>query len=466
MIFLLSFFMLMVADANSPNAMGYPSLESAHYGVLVKELSGDRYIKSYQENKSFTPASVMKLVTTATALETLGAEFRYMTKLEYRGEIKEGILNGDVIIRGDGDPTLGSAYFYDSPCEFLDVWVRELQVLGVDSIAGSIISDASVFDKQVVPDKWIWEDIGNYYGAGIYGLSCFDNRYSLYFGKTDIDVVAPIDSVVPRCQHLQFDSHVVGANNNRDNAYIYGSPWGFEKQIYGTIPAGRKAFEIKGSLPNPPLVLADLLQQRLEAKGIGVARASEVLWEYAGSLRTGISIWFSPRLGDIVRVTNKESNNMLAEHLLKSTVMFGAGQASLSVAIDSMMALWAAYGLNTEGVKVYDGSGMSRASLLTPEFVVGLIDYMAGSVHRDAFLSSLAIAGVDGTFKYFLDGTDLHAKVLGKSGSMSSVRCYAGIINLSPEEQYSFCIMVNNFTASSAEVRTAIEAYLCDLLVK
>lgn len=462
---LLSFLLLLSILGNPPRESGYPILESAHYGILVKELGEAKYLKTFQNDKSFVPASVMKLITTATALEKLGAEFRYMTKLEYSGKIVDGVLLGDVVIKGDGDPTLGSKYFYDEPCEFLDVWVRELQVLGIDSVAGAVISDASVFDKQVIPDKWIWEDIGNYYGAGIYGLSSFDNRYSLYFGSTPIGELAPVDSVVPACKNLFFDSHVRGADNNRDNAYIYGSPWSFEKQIYGTIPAGREAFEIKGALPNPPFMLADMLKQRLCDAGVGVAKASNVKWTTDGNLRSGVSIWFSPRLGDIVAVTNKESNNMFAEHLLKSTVMFGPSPASISMAIDSMMALWTSYGVETKGVKVYDGSGMSRATLLTPDFVVGVIEYMIQGAEGDEFLSSLAISGVDGTFKFFLDGTDLQGKVYGKSGSMSGVRCYAGVIDRSAEEQYVFCIMVNNFTASSAEVRNAIEAYLCDLLL-
>ena len=464
MLFLLSLVFHFSAFAESSKASVYPALESAHYGVLIKSLGEPNYIKTFQNDKSFTPASVMKLVTTATALETLGGDFHYITKLEYTGEIVEGVLMGDLVITGGGDPTLGSKYFYDSPCEFLEVWAKEILVLGIDSIAGAVIADASVFDKKVIPDKWLWEDIGNYYGAGCYGLSCFDNLYELYFGETAIGDLTSVDSVRPQCHLLSFDNHVIGADNNRDNAYLYGSPWGFEKQIYGSIPAGRKVFKIKGALPNPPLVLAGLLKERLESEGVGIAHASQVLWEAGTGLRTGISLWFSPRLADIVKVTNKESNNLFAEHLLKSTVMSGEAPASVSTAIDSMMSLWTSYGLNTEGVKIYDGSGLSRASLLTPDFIVGVIDYMSASVHREDFYASLATSGVDGTFQYFLDGGELQGKVHGKSGSMSGVRCYAGIIEKTPKEKYSFCIMVNNFTVSSSEMRSVIEKYLLDLL--
>lgn len=463
-VLLLPFLFLVSIIAQSSDIHMSPILESAHYGVLVKELGGDECLKAFQNDKSFTPASVMKLVTTATALESLGADYRYKTTLEYTGNIVDGVLYGDVVICGGGDPTLGSRYFYDAPYEFLNVWCRELQVLGIDSIAGGIVSDASAFDKQVIPDKWIWEDIGNYYGAGCYGLSCFDNRYHLFFGESAVGQIAPVDSVLPRCEDLSFDNHVKGANSNRDDAYIYGSPWGLKKQIYGTIPAGRKFFEIKGALPNPPLVLADMLKHSLVKNGVEVSKASRVQWESLEESRKGISIWFSPPVAEIVRVTNKESNNLFAEHLLKSIVMCDSSAATLSSAIDTMIAMWASCGLKTDGVRVYDGSGLSRASLLTPDFLVAVLDYMNTSVNREAFYASLAISGEDGTFKYFLDGTELEGKVHGKSGSMSGVRCYAGIIEKSQAENYSFCIMVNNFTSSSAEVRGAIESYLLELV--
>ena len=442
-----------------------PLLESAHYGILLKPLGDSGSSVAYQSDKSFTPASVMKLLTTATALETLGGDFRYVTKLQYSGEIVDGVLHGDVVIVGSGDPTLGSIHFYEHPDAFLDVWASEIQSLGIDSITGTVVADASVFDKQVIPDKWIWEDIGNYYGAGCYGLSVFDNMYSLYFGATEVGDLTSIDSVRPQVALLSFDNHVVAADNNRDNAYIYGSPWGFEKQIFGSIPAGRGAFRIKGALPNPPLLLAAMLQERIQRKGIVVAKPARVLWEKNVTSNTTISRWFSPSLVDIIKVTNKESNNLFAEHLLKTIAVNPSASASLSSAIDMMMAFWADKGLQTAGVKVYDGSGLSRASLLTPGFVVGMLEYMLStSTNAEGYLTSLATSGVDGTFKYFLDGTELQGKVHGKSGSMSGVRCYAGVIDRSPGERYVFCIMVNNFTASSAAVRNAIENHLLDLL--
>ncbi len=461
--FCVTFCVLMLALLADADNAGLAIPESASCGILIKVLGKNDTLVKYQDNKSFSSASVMKLVTTATALERLGSGFRYMTRLEYSGEIDDGILHGDVIIRGAGDPTLGSVYFYEHQEEFLDVWVRELHVLGISRVEGAIVADASVFDKQVIPNKWIWEDIANYYGAGCYGLSCFDNKYDLYFGEAGVGEVPAIDSVRPECNGLEFENHVTGAESNRDNAYIYGSPWSWRRSIYGTIPAGRRTFKIKGALPNPPLILATMLEKRLNENGVDVEDGVRVEWEKSEGESKGVALWFSPSVADIIKVTNKKSNNLFAEHLLKTTVV-GDKSATLNEAIDSLLAFWSRNDVKTEGVSLYDGSGLSRANLLTPDFIVGVLEYMANSPLFADYFASFAIAGTDGTLRYFLDNTKLQGKVYGKSGSMSGVRCYAGIIEKSLTEKYVFCIMVNNFAVPQSDIIKAIEDYLCKLL--
>ena len=438
------------------------ALEDAYYGVLIKRLGSDECLEAYHQNQRFTPASLTKLITTATAIEVLGSDYSYMTSLQYQGHISEdGVLVGDIVIKGSGDPTLGSPYFHANTAEILDVWVEAIRASGIKAIDGAVLADASVFDKQAIPDKWIWEDIGNYYGAGVFGLSVGDNAYDLYFSKVEVGEVAAVDRIVPSGTHLQFESQVVGADNNRDNAYIYGSPWHFERVIRGTIPAGREHFKLRGALANPPLVLADMLKMQLEAKRITVSEPSRVLWSAEASDRQTISVHLSPKLSDIIRVTNKESHNLYAEHLLKTLVADGKTPATTQDGLDQILDFWESKGISTEDIKLYDGSGMSRANLLTPEFVVAVIEYMmTQSAHADVFFQSLATAGVDGTFRYFLDGTPLAQITRGKSGSMSGVRCYAGIIEKSPNDKYVFCLMANNFIVSQSELIKAMEAYL------
>lgn len=433
--------------------------KNSYYGIYIKELASSNEIVSINKSKNFSPASVTKLITTATALEMLGSDFRYETNVQYCGNINNGVLNGDLIIKGSGDPTLGSRKFNEDTDAFIDKWANDIVKFGIKKIDGSIISDASVFDNQAIPDKWIWEDIGNYYGAGVYGLSCFDNMYELYFASTKVGEVAKVEKTVPVMPKVSFESQVLAANIKYDNAYIYGSPWCYDRIIRGEIPANCQSFMIKGSMPNPPLYLADLLKKKLIEKGIIVTAESKVQWQKQISDAKLVSKTFSPTLAEIVKITNKESNNLYAEHLLKALAMKHKTSSSTKDGLSILADFWVKKGISAKNINLYDGSGLSRANLFTPEFIVSVIEYMNKSENSEAFFNSLAISGVDGTLKYFLKGTDLTSKVHGKSGSMSGVRCYAGIIEIKAKK-YSFCIMVNNFTCSQTEVRKAVEAYL------
>lgn len=456
-------YLLLSIEAQVPSLIAYPLLDGAHTGILVKELHTGCVLTSYQNDKSFVPASVMKLITTATCLSQNTPSFRYSTSVFSIGEVRDSILYGDIVIKGGGDPTLGSQYFYDEQFSFMMDWSGAIRENGIKQVNGAVIVDASIFDKKPIPDKWIWEDIGNYYGAGCYGLSCFDNRYVIDFSKTVVGDIVEIQSITPAIDGLEVESFVRAADNNRDNAYIYGSPWSFTKQIYGTIPANRSHFRIKGALPNPPLVLAQLFRQKLSDDGVAVIGGARVSWEGLKIIGDTICSMESPLLADIIRVTNKESNNLFAEHLLKTLSVDDLTSASLPNAIRNMMTYWEDNGIPVKGVKICDGSGLSRANLLTPDFVVGVLRYMLTHENAKVYTSSLAIAGYDGTFKYFLDDSALSGKALGKSGSMSGVRCYAGVVNVSSGRQYVFSCMVNNFTCSSSDIKKQIEAYLLDL---
>lgn len=456
----LLFVLLLGGKVSATGFDNEPLFDGAYAGVLIKEVNAGEALVDYNSSRSFVPASVMKLVTTATVLEIQSSEYTFKTKLSITGEVKDGILYGDVIVTGAGDPTLGSSLFYGDAESFLSLWASQLREAGIEQIQGAVVADASVFDQRVIPDKWIWEDLGNYYGAGCYGLSCFDNQYRLFFDEVVVGQVANVSHCLPNVEGLVFDSHVTGANNNRDNAYIYGSPWRFEKQIYGTIPAGRSGFMIKGALPNPPLVLARRFKEVLEEGGCSVSESSRVAWDGVSVPLELVSVVESPTLKEIVCETNKKSNNLFAEHLLKSLAVSENAGASFSDAIEVMMSFWQAQGVTVDGVKVYDGSGLSRANLLTPQFVVEVIDYMRESKSWEAFSNSFAVAGRDGTFKYFLDDTKLEGLVRGKSGSMSGVRCYAGVYEKSADENYTFCVMLNNYTMSGRESRAVIEKYL------
>lgn len=160
----------------------FPLLASAHNDGLILSLyvtdaETGKVVVNENGDMCLTPASITKLISTATALEILGPDFTFKTTLAYDGKITNGVLNGNIYIIGGGDPTLGSTYLKNTA--FLPKWTAEVKKLGIHTINGSIVADASIFERMPIPPGWLWEDLGNYYAAGTFGLSVYDNTLSV-----------------------------------------------------------------------------------------------------------------------------------------------------------------------------------------------------------------------------------------------------------------------------------------------
>src|ERR1035437_304443 len=261
---------MMTAKNPVTDFVNNPLLENANISLLVKDLSTNKTIFQFRPNNSTIPASTMKLVTTATALEILGPKFCFQTKLEIDGKINsDGVLNGNLYIRGGGDPTLGSEHLGEH--DFLTKWVEEVKKLGIKKINGQIIADGTLYDDQGVNPKWTWEDIGNYYAAGASGISYMDNTYQLVL-KSGIEGSTPeILRVEPEIPTLTFENQLKSTSIAFDSAYFYGAPHSNLRSIHGEIPANRIEYIIKGDIPNPGLLLAEHFQDKLLENGINIS---------------------------------------------------------------------------------------------------------------------------------------------------------------------------------------------------
>ncbi|MEE4215904.1 MAG: D-alanyl-D-alanine carboxypeptidase, partial [Bacteroidales bacterium] len=150
------------------------SLRDAESGILIA---------GHNEDMALSSASVMKLVTTAAALEIMGPDFRFATKVGYAGSLNRGdsLLNGNIIIKGGADPTILSEYFPDHNKDLIDRWADALYRAGIRKVSGSVVADAMIFDYHPSPGGWNWSDLGNYYGAGAHGICIFDNMFRIHF---------------------------------------------------------------------------------------------------------------------------------------------------------------------------------------------------------------------------------------------------------------------------------------------
>lgn len=365
--------------------------------VYAEERKSRKVLIDEQSDLGMTPASCVKVLTTGAALHLLGENYCFMTTLEYDGEIKESILSGNLYIRGGGDPCLGAKDWERQ----LQVWIEAVKNIGIKTIKGRVISDASAWETALAPPGWSWDDLGNYYGAGASALSFHENSYKLSLKPSQVGGSVSISSISPPQFDLDLRNELItGPINSGDQACIYGSEFSMLQFMRGSIPAGVEQFVIKGSIPNPPLYLEKLLAKTMQEMGIAIM--GEVLTE---GLRTPFHITKSPMLRDIVWETNQRSMNLYAEHLLKAM-----GKGSTSSGIRAVREFWQSAGIDLTDAHITDGSGLSRNNSLSAKQCVAILQNLENSPHFPVFLNSLP--EVNGM------------KV--KSGSMSLVKGYIG----------------------------------------
>jgi D-alanyl-D-alanine carboxypeptidase/D-alanyl-D-alanine-endopeptidase (penicillin-binding protein 4) len=439
-----------------------PLLENANISLLVKDLSTNKTLFQYRPNNSTIPASTMKLVTTAAALEILGPKFCFQTKLEIDGKINsEGVLNGNLYIRGGGDPTLGSEHLGDK--DFLLKWVEEVKKAGIKQINGQIIADGTIYDDLGVNPKWTWEDIGNYYAAGAYGISYMDNTYQLVLRSGENGTTPEILRIIPEIPAMTFENYLTSTSITYDSAFFYGAPHSYLRSIHGEIPANRFEYIIKGDIPNPGLLLAENFQDKLNESGITISKLpSDIVTNE--SERRVILVQESPPLSEIIKETNVHSNNGYAEQIFRYLALSKNKIGTSNGSVQVIRSFWKSKGLPVEQLFMYDGCGLSPVDAVSSQFLVDLLSYMQTiSPNREAFINSLPVAGKSGTLTNFLEKTELQGKVHAKSGTISRVKCYAGYIDLK-KKNYVFAIMVNNPNGTSKAVIRKMEELLLSIV--
>jgi len=451
-----------------PNQDG---LRSAGIGISVKYADNGELITEYNSKQALVTASVMKLITTATAWLTLGESFQFITRLQYDGEIKNGVLHGNLYIRGGGDPTLGSDKFNETKLDkLLPFMLYVLQQKRIQSIQGNIIADDALFETAMTPATWNWGDLGNYYGAGASALSIIDNSYNIYFNSGDLagdsTVIVKIEPVIPG---LEVINEVVSAKKGSgDNAYVFGSEYTYLRYVRGTIPAGEVNFSIKGSIPDPPFYAAWLTKEYFEKEGISVngkpttTRLLKIQKIPFTDLpeRKDLGEIKSPPLMAIIQQTNTYSNNLYAEHLHKAIGLKQYGKGSNFNGNEAIKQFWIKRGLASEGLIIADGSGLSRTNAVSADNLTKLLVQLPKEKGFENFYQSLPVAGKSGTLRNIGKGTILENNLRAKSGSMSLIRGYAGYVKNTKGREIAFAILFNNFTCSSKEIKEIIETIM------
>ena len=443
------------------------NLKNASVSISFIDAESGELVASHAPDLSVSPASSLKVVTTATALKTLGSDYTFLTLLQHDGKIDaEGVLKGNLYIKGLGDPTLGSKQMEEA--EDLETVMQKfrlaLQQKGIRRITGHIIGDGSYFSSDVNCDSWQWNDLGNYYAAGVWGLNIHENLYYLRFRQNSQVGKRPgIAAIEPEVDGLEFKNEIRSAGRNTgDNAYIYGAPYTFIRHLRGTIPAGNALFSIKGSIPDPPKFAAQYLKKELETVGIISDREAISMMEFQekggkDGERHKLLEHRSPELKDIVRRANMESVNLYCESLLKTISKTKGADGSYPSGTKLINSYWQDRGVNMEGVFLEDGSGLSSRNVVTSRFMAQLLRKMYKDSDFEAFYESLPEAGKSGSLKNTLKGTIAEGRLRAKSGTLKRVRSYTGYVRSKSGDMRCFSIIVNDFAGSGGTMRRKME---------
>lgn len=442
-----------------------PYFAHASVGVAITDAATGKTLAEHESSRSLIPASNLKLLTTASALAILGADYRFETKLAYDGYVDaQGVLSGNLYLIGSGDPSLGSPELEGTPglSALLERFRLAIQQAGIRQITGRIITDEQIFSSAANGSHWQWLDMGNYYGCGAFGLNLHENLYYLRFQqRSQLGATPAVASVTPAVPGLQFTNEITSAQRGSgDNAYLYGAPYTYQRHLRGTIPVGSGTFTIKGSIPDPPLFAAQQLRAALEEIGIVCQRPPATMYGLgSGAPALGEPKVFythqSPPLQKIVDRTNLKSVNLYAEVLLRAIGHRVKGEGSAEAGLVAMQEFWENRGLDWSGVQLYDGSGMSPRNVLPPAFFSALLGKMYRDENlRSAFWQSLPLAGRTGSLKNSLRGTAAEGNLRAKSGSLEQVRAYSGYVTQrSSGRVLTFSILLNNYTGDGGPAR-------------
>jgi len=402
------------------------------------------------------PASTQKIITAATAFELLGKDFNFNTKIGYNGKIIDDTLKGDLIIKGSSDPTLGSWRYKNSIREnCLSIISGILTENKIKVITGDIFIDESSFETQTVPDGWIWQDLGNYYGAGSSALSWNENQYDLILKSGNkVGDNTKIVETIPELDVFSMINEIKsGPKGSGDNAYIYLAPYTVNGLLKGTIPAGEDAFKISGSFAYSSGQFYKELINKFQNVGITVnGKFNSTLYLIANEETTAKDFKYlnsikSPSLDSIIYWFLKKSINLYGEALIKTFAFEKKGFGSTDGGVKIVKDFWKQKGIDDDELNISDGSGLSPQNRVTTHVQVEILKY----------------AKSKDWFPYFYDGLPDYNGMKMKSGTIRDVKGFSGYHKAKDGKEYVFSFLVNNYNGRTSGVVSKMYKVLDEL---
>ena len=434
-------------------------LQHAHIGVSIVETKTNKLIFEKNPTKWFSTASTIKLITTSAALEILGEDYKFETKIFHTGEIKDCVLTGNLIIKGSGDPTLGSSRYNESTGTIKTELALAFKKLNIKKIIGDIVIDFSEFDPSIIAPKTYWQDMGNYFSGAVWPINFDENlMYVTFKRENTLNYPTEIVQIKPNIPHLIIDNQVI-TNGTKDEAFAYMAPYSNHLSIKGTLPPSNDNYTIKTAHPYPPAYFTDILKDVLKNCKIDYIGQTKESFEKTNATQ---EIWShkSPSLKNIIKETNQYSINLYAEAILRATGFKQFGTYSTENGIKAVKNFITTLNLDPKLLNMWDGSGISPANVTSPNFMTSYMYALQKYKWYATFLQSWSTSGSVGTLKNFGKNTSLENNFKGKSGNLDGISSYFGNYKNQHGQEYTICIFVNNFMCDNVAIKKTIESFI------
>jgi D-alanyl-D-alanine carboxypeptidase/D-alanyl-D-alanine-endopeptidase (penicillin-binding protein 4) len=437
-------------------------------GISIFSVSRNKSLYKSNSSKPFVVASNMKLFTTATALVYLGADFEYETEIYYSGDISEdGKLDGDIIIKGSGDPNISGRFYDDNVTAVPAHWADKIREHGIQVVNGDIIADDYIFDREFVHSSWPKDQLSKWYCAPVSGLSFNDNCVDIMVRPNINPGSLASVKIEPDTSYVSIINRCRTTTSKSKHAYsLYRKPFTNLISVKGNF--WTKAYPGKEyiAINNPPLYMATVFKEILEGKNIRVMGKARVIDEtdIYSIQEHNILATTTSSLRQSIAVANKRSQGFYAEQILKTLGATINNEGSFSGGLDVIRDFLTKLGIPESQYQIDDGSGLSKKNKLTSDAITTLLNYMYNHKNAGIFVKSLPISGTDGTLKKRLKEEPYKSRVMAKTGYVYGARTLSGYVKTLDEEIIAFSILVNEIKGGTWKAKR-LQDIICRFLV-
>lgn len=436
----------------------------AYWGAVIKSLKTGKVWYSRNADKLFMPASNEKIITGAAALETLGPDYKYKTDLCYSGTISDSILDGNLIVFGNGDPTLYTR-FYDDPRDLFYEWAGKLKKLGIKEIKGDVIGDDNSFGDDSLGNGWSYDGLTWWYSAQVGALQLNENY-------VDLDIIPPDSSgkevkIIPNLPsgYYKIKNEIALYDTGRTRVTADRNCGSNVIIVSGTVRRGSGKITISPTISNPTLFYTTVLKEVLDESGIAVDGKPQDCdnisgWNHKPADFALIDLHYSAPLSEILTVMMKRSQNLYAETFARALGLNASGKGSFREGKKVVQNVLERFGVKKGTYRYMDGSGLSRYDYISPDQILKILISMKNSANWNVWYNALPIAGIDGTLRGRMKDSPAEGNVHAKTGTISNVRALSGYVTTSSGEILAFSFLVNAHIVSSKDTERVTDNIL------